>query len=118
MLSLCQNTAILVVVVTVTVCHAVSTSRQCFSPSLPPALPSPRVAQVSVYRSFGPTGPLLLGTIFGHSRPVSQFAWTHDDSRIVTVGEDGAAIHWDLHKYVRQQNSERLRLDACCVCGY
>jgi hypothetical protein len=56
------------------------------------------VLQVIVYRSFGPNGPVQLGTVFGHSRPVASFAWTHDDARMVTVGDDGAAIHWDLHK--------------------
>jgi hypothetical protein len=54
--------------------------------------------QVAVYRSFGPSGPEMLGALIGHSRPVTDFTWTHADTRIVTVGDDGAAVHWDLHK--------------------
>ncbi len=52
-----------------------------------------------MYKTFSPTGPLLLGVLIGHSRPVTSYVWTHDDTRLVTVGDDGAAIHWDLHKY-------------------
>ena len=54
--------------------------------------------QVFVYSSFGPKGPVLLGTLFGHSRNVSGVTWSHDDTRVVTVGVDGSAIHWELNK--------------------
>jgi hypothetical protein len=77
-----------------------------------PHCPTAHCPQVNVYKTFGPTAPVLLGTLIGHSRPVAAYVWTHDDTRIVTIGDDGAAIHWDLHKWV---DVGLHCVDMCCL---